>query len=336
MSLIIDPGQRGGAAAALRRHGRSFHWAGQLLGADQLSKAAGLYRLCRGIDDLADEADTPDRRVLADNRLLELDRALARCSRPAGDLQAVYDEAHQLLGSEPVALAALRDLIISVRQDLQPVRVRDHRELLTYCYGVAGTVGIMMSRLLAVREPSRALPHAIDLGIAMQMTNIARDVLEDAGMGRVYLPAEGAAGALEPATLLAADQHDRHQAWRGVCELVRLAEAYYASGWQGLHYLPARARLAIAVAAGLYREIGQQILRRGENAYWERRSVVGPGRKWLVTVTAIMRLVPASLTDRQAAHDQRLHRGLVTCLDTGGCGFSATHGGPQTGSTHGE
>ena len=313
-SSALHPEQDAPGTEVLRRHGRSFYWAGQLLSGEQLSSAASLYSLCRGIDDLADEALTDSDKALAREKLSKLDCALAEHSPPQEDLRAVYHQAQQLLSEEPLALGALRDMIATVQQDLQPVRVSSHRELLQYAYGVAGTVGVMMTCLLEARQRSRALPHAIDLGIAMQLTNIARDVLEDAHLGRIYLPADSAAGTLEPVALVEGDTESRHQAWLGLYELVTLAESYYNSGWQGLAFLPVRARLAIAVAAQVYREIGRQILRQGEKVYWQRRNVVSPGLKLWVTVKALARLMGEVTNQRRIDHDHSLHRGLTTCL----------------------
>ena len=310
----LHPLQNEPGTEVLRRHGRSFYWAGQLLSGEQLSSAASLYSLCRGIDDLADEALTDSDKALAREELSKLERALAGHSPPQGSLRAVYDQALQLLSEEPLALGALGDMIATVQQDLQPVRVSSHRELLQYAYGVAGTVGVMMTCLLEARERNRALPHAIDLGIAMQLTNIARDVLEDAQLGRVYLPTDGAAGVIQPTALTEGDTESRNQAWRGLCELITIAESYYNSGWQGLAFLPLRARLAIAVAAQVYREIGRQILRQGEQVYWQRRSVVSPALKLWLTVKALVRLMGEPTNQRRIDHDQSLHRGLDTCL----------------------
>ena len=298
----------------LRRNGRSFHWAGQLLSGDQLASAASLYSLCRQIDDLADDAETEAQRHDAAEQLQRLNQALTQGIRPGEPLRPLYEQAQGLLADDPTAQHALRDLIVTVEQDLHPVRIEDHAGLLQYCYGVAGTVGIMMASLLGAGPRARALPHAIDLGIAMQMTNIARDVLEDAGMGRVYLPATGTAGALDPERLVAGHGPSRHQAWLGVQELLGWAERYYASGWQGLGYLPARPRLAIAVAAQLYREIGRRILRQGEPGYWQRRSVVGPLRKIRVASVAVVKLLLTPSATAAPAHDSRLHEKLLTCI----------------------
>lgn len=300
----------------LRRNGRSFYWAGQLLSGEQLARAASLYSLCRGIDDLADDAVTDSQKSLAQQQLTRLDDALEKREPPGEGLDAVYHQAQQLLADEPIALGALRDLIATVRKDLHPVRVRDQRELLQYAYGAAGTVGVIMTCLLEARRRPDALPHAIDLGIAMQLTNMARDVLEDAHLGRVYLPADGASGSLFAEALVAGCPATRHRAWGGVCELITLAEFYYRSGWKGLAYLPLRARFSIAVAAQVYREIGQQILRRGEHQYWQRRSVVSARRKLRVSVDALTQLVLELGRPPGTDHDADLHTGLATCLAT--------------------
>lgn len=281
-------------ADVLRRKGKSFYWAGQLLSGPQLERAGELYQLCRNIDDLADEATTPAQAQTADHRLRRLRESLVSGAVPDGSEKALYQQAEALLGNEPVAVNALVDLVDTVRQDLSVVRMASQGQLLNYCYGVAGTVGVMMTCLLGARDQAAALPHAVDLGIAMQLTNISRDVLEDAHLGRVYLPIEGAAGRLAPEQLIKGDPQARHRAWLGVCELLEAAENYYASGWRGLGYLPFRARLAIAVAARVYRAIGQRIRQRGEQRYWQGRCVVGPGRKLLESMEALVLLAVGS------------------------------------------
>lgn len=198
--------------------------------------------------------------------------------------------------------------------DLDLVRVADQAELLRYCYGVVGTVGVMMTCLLNAREREKALPHAIDLGIAMQLTNISRDVLEDAHLNRLYLPADGAGGTITPEDIVAGNRDARHQAWLGVRNLLGMSEAYYRSGWHGLGYLPFRARLAIAVAAKVYRQIGRQILQRGEQRYWQSRCVVGSAEKLRVSVAAVVQLAAGAINRQSIRHDHELHQGLITSL----------------------
>jgi phytoene synthase len=299
----------------LRRKGKSFYWAGQLLSAQQLESAAGLYQICRSIDDLADEASTPAQARDADRQLDEFHQALIRRPTSADEKSRLYLQAELVLGEHPLALDALGDLVDTVRRDLDLVRVADQAELLRYCYGVAGTVGVMMTCLLSARERDKALPHAIDLGIAMQLTNISRDVLEDAQLNRVYLPADGEAGSIAPEDIVAGNRVARHQAWLGVRDLLGMSEAYYRSGWQGLGYLPFRARLAIAVAAKVYRQIGRQILQRGEQRYWQSRCVVGLAEKVRVSAGAVVQLAAGSINRQPVNHDQTLHYGLATSLE---------------------
>jgi phytoene synthase len=214
--------------------------------------------------------------------------------------------------------AALVDMIQAIVGDLEPVAVQTHRELRQYAYGVAGTVGVMMTCLLQVERRADALPHAVDLGIGMQLTNIARDVLEDAHLGRVYLPAAGAAGALRATDITSGDAAVRHRAWNGVQELLLMAEAFYDNGWRGLGYLPMRARLSIAVAARVYREIGVKILREGESAYWRHRCVVGRSQKFMVSTRALVDLFMGSGMDGPVDDPSGLHRDLNVCFPLSG------------------
>lgn len=307
------------STATMRIHGRSFYWAGQLLTVDQFQQAAGLYTLCRQIDDIADETDGPLDRARADKQLACLGTALAQSQAPALPLlREIYTPAQRLLRHEPLAKRALQDLIATMRTDLKTVRTQSDADLLQYCYGAAGTVGIMMACLLEAQPRDRALPHAIDLGIAMQMTNIARDVLTDAHLDRVYLPIAKDASGISPGDLIANRGMARHHAWLAVEALLAKAETYYTSALQGMGYLPFRPRLAIAVAACVYREIGRQILRRGETVYWRQRSVVSKSRKALVTAGALLMLIPPFRTPmnrRRDTHYAPLHEGVRVCLD---------------------
>lgn len=302
-------------AEVLRRKGKSFYWAGQLLTTEQFRSASDLYRLCRNIDDLADEASTLTQVKVANQQLAEFHQALT--SRPivADNTSTLYQQAESLLGEHPLALSALGDLVDTVRQDLDLVRVGNQAELLRYCYGVAGTVGVIMTCLLNAREREKALPHAIDLGIAMQLTNISRDVLEDAYLNRLYLPSDGVAGTITPEDIVAGNRIARHKAWLGVRDLLGVAETYYQSGWQGLDYLPFRARLAIAVAAKVYRQIGRQILHRGEQRYWQSRCVVSSTEKLRVSVAAVVQLAAGTINRKSFEHDPALHQGLNTNLE---------------------
>lgn len=297
------------AQAQLRRHGRSFFWAAHFLPRHRRHQAARLYSLCRQIDDLADDAVTAQDKASAAQQLQALQTAIDE-ENPAQSPLAY--EALELCQNRPLSRYALSDLLSAVQSDLQPVQMAHWSDLLGYCYGVAGTVGVMMAELLEVRHPHRAMPHAIDLGIAMQLTNIARDVLEDARLGRVYLPADSAAGPVSPGALCQGDHQARERAWLGVKELLAEADRYYLSGWQGFAFIPSRPRLAIAVAARIYREIGLVILRGGPEGYWQDRARVSGGRKALLTFKSVLQPLP---NPASVQHNASLHEGFTSCIE---------------------
>ncbi|MEQ1501692.1 MAG: squalene/phytoene synthase family protein, partial [Myxococcota bacterium] len=161
------------AHGVLERHARTFSAAAALLAPDTRDEIATLYAFCRTVDDLAD--DGADRAGL-DRVVDELDG-----HEPPSPLVAA-------MLALPVPVSAARQLVDGVRSDLGEVRLPDVDALIRYAYQVAGTVGLMVCPLLGVVDPV-AWPFAIDLGVGMQLSNIARDVGEDAGRGRVYLPA---------------------------------------------------------------------------------------------------------------------------------------------------
>jgi phytoene synthase len=170
---------------------------------------------------------------------------------------------------------------------------------LLYGYRVAGTVGLMMARVIGATDEA-AHKHAVDLGIAMQLTNIARDVLDDARVGRVYLPLSWLAEAGVPAQDIAEPRH--RPALAGlVLRLVREAAVYYASGDQGLRYLPFRSACAVAAAREVYAAIGTKVLGRGAAA-WDQRTVVSKARKLWLTGRGFVRVLAQRLSTPRAPY----------------------------------
>ena len=302
------------ANASLTRHGRSFHWARHLLSEKHAERATMLYGFCRLIDDLADgDITTTPREALAD-----MSSGLAR------------GQSHDPLTASMIRLmrecqidpAIPLQLVRGVESDLGLVQIANEAELLRYCCCVAGTVGLMMSAALDTSDPN-ALPHAIDLGVAMQLTNICRDISADAIAGRRYLPAS-LIGPLSPQALVIPDQGQRPLLRAAITTLLDMADRYYQSGEAGLAYLPARARCGILVAARIYREIGTE-LRRRDCDYWSERVHVSMTRKVAITVGA---LVDVSLLPRfhqpLRPHDAALH-GLLENLPHAHVKFSQRH-----------
>ena len=237
---------------------RSFRWASALLTAAQRRRVAALYAFCRAVDDLAD-ADW-----VAPEAQADLERLLTALeAEPDGE--ALWPETYlwfrDLCVECEIEFGVVRQLLLGMLSDLGVVRLQSDTELVRYCYRAAGTVGLMMCSVLGVRD-RRALRHAIDLGIAMQLTNISRDVLEDAEASRVYLPAERLEEYGVHSEDLVDGCADPESVSVVVSDVLALAERYYESGDAGMRYLPARARWAILVASRLYRGIGRRLRRR--------------------------------------------------------------------------
>ena len=241
------------ADKALAAYGKSFHWARRFLGQHMGIRAARLYQFCRVLDDMADGD------IEHGPKRLSLIRKDLLTAGTAND--PLLEHFRPFLTQQKFPTKVIVALIDGLLSDQKPVRVKSEAELLSYAYHVAGTVGILMCNVLDC-DNEQSLGHAIDLGIAMQLTNIARDVLQDAGMGRRYLPASWV-GDLAPEQIVALAKTPYDDAalsvTNAVSRLLTLADDYYKSGIAGLSYLPLRAHISIAVAALVYRQIGVQL-----------------------------------------------------------------------------
>ena len=293
------------ADSVLRQKGRSFYWARQLLKNEHAARATRLYSLCRYLDDLADETASAE---LARDALNEV--KLAIINRQTN--HAVVQDGLLLVDECGINPTVICQLIDGVSSDLNTVAIVNLDELIRYCYQVAGTVGLMMCNVLGTKN-SAAFPHAIDLGIAMQLTNICRDVQADALAGRRYLPAS-MVGDLPAAALVEPALGIQPQLQKTLLQLLSIAERYYRSGEMGLSYLPAGARIGILTAARIYREIGTCLARR-QHQFWQGRVVVSPGRKVAVTVKLLLGAsVNQSLWRAPSAHDPAMHHAFSDLL----------------------
>ena len=254
----------------LKAKGKSFYWASCLLSKKQAITAAELYAICRQADDLVDESSSASE---ASKKLI-----LFRDET----LQGSFFQQAQINKQAFVALTQ------GVESDLGVVRIENEAELLQYCYQVAGTVGIMMCDVLEVSDP-KALQHAVNLGIAMQITNICRDVVADAHLGRRYLPAT-LVGQISIEDLAQPSKPQIQIVTSALRVLLHLADRYYESGNEGIVYLPLRARFGIFLAGRLYRQIGVKLGNRDCN-YWERRISLSIAEKIIVTLKSLILFV---------------------------------------------
>jgi 15-cis-phytoene synthase len=274
--------------AAIRVGSRSFARASLLFDPRTRDSAHLLYAWCRHCDDeidgqhLGHDAASPRDHTERLERLRRLTRA-ALAGEETGDphfaaLQRVA-RYHGIPERHPL------ELIDGFAMDVAGRRYGTLEDTLEYCYHVAGVVGVMMGYVMGAREPA-ALRRAADLGLALQMTNIARDVVPDAEQGRVYLPGAWLDEAGVPRTGLA-DPSRRAPLARLARRLLAEAEPYYASADRGLGYLTFRSAWAVAAARRVYAEIGHLVESRGERA-WDARTVVPKRRQTALVMRAAL------------------------------------------------
>lgn len=292
-------------AALLKKHGKSFNFARLFLGNDTGIAAARLYSFCRIVDDIADESLDKE---LAKRELTSLNDAINQNQKKhplIGDFLMLCEE-HDIDRKNGITL------IEGVTEDLSLQALETEQEIVQYAFKVAGVVGLMMAPILGAKKDG--YPFAIDLGIGMQLTNIARDVLEDANMNRRYIPGAWV-DYLTPEQINLVQQKDRESVQKAITRLLELAERYYKSGLAGLYYLPRRNRPAIAVAAYVYREIGRKLLKQNCE-YWRGRMVVPTSQKTLLACKALWHLRSNKFADKALKHDPDLHINLQGVIDT--------------------
>jgi len=274
---------------------KSFSLAARLFDPQTRDAAFFLYGWCRYCDDQVDEAGKSGNLDELERRLKALREKTASAFSLEPQQEPVFVALQYIVHRYGIPAHYAIELIEGMAMDVRGTRYANLRELLLYCYRVAGTVGLMMSHVMGLREES-ALKHAADLGIAMQLTNIARDIAEDAAMGRIYLPLCWLDEAKIVSDEIAALANREKLAVITV-RLLREAERYYRSGDAGLWYLSFRSACAVSAARHVYSEIGSLLLKRGARAWDQRSYVTGSRKLWVVLrgVLSLIRSVPARI-----------------------------------------
>jgi phytoene synthase len=249
------------AERATRDNSKSFYFASGLLPPTKRRAARVLYAFCRVTDDLVDKAQGTAAMDLDEWR----ERSLA-AHPPAGD--ALLNAWFQVRARYRIPRRYVRQLIDGIGLDLTQKRYGTFEELAKYCYGVASTVGLMAMHIIGYRDPA-AIPYAVKLGVALQLTNILRDIGEDFRRGRVYLPQQD----------LARFGYTERDLARGVVDSrfrrlmdfeIRRTKTLYAEAWDGIRLLSPDGRLAIAAAADLYRRILDKIIANDYDVFRSR------------------------------------------------------------------
>jgi len=277
----------------IRKHSKSFALASLLLGPELRDAASGLYAYCRRADDAVDlvAPELAPRRV--EELATELDDVYA--GRRLDD--PVLVEFQRLVFERQIPREYPEALLEGFQLDAAGARYATSQDLYRYCWCVAGSVGAMMCHVLGVRR-QRALIHGAHLGMAMQLTNICRDVAEDFERGRVYLPAELAPGVVPRGAGARLSRREAAACRGAVRQLLSEAELFYASGDAGLPYLSPRARLAVATARNVYSAIGHRILARDADVLAGRAFVPGPEKLWHVARAGAASAALVPLTPR--------------------------------------
>jgi phytoene synthase len=260
---------------SLKKHGKSFYWASFFLPKRNKDAATKLYSICRFFDDLADDNNEDQTKILT------------------GEFKKICDDLshpiNEFFTSHNLSIKILGDLVDGLVKDQTDVRIKNEKELIQYAYQVAGTVGLMMSPLIMVNN-NKANKHAIDLGIAMQLTNIARDIYEDALMNRIYLPQDWISNTDISELTDISSNKDLIQIKSAIKKLILLSETYYKNGFAGMRYIPLKTRLAIFFAAKIYRAIGQKI-KKNRYEYSYKRIYVSTIEKLFITFISIPEFV---------------------------------------------
>ena len=238
----------------LAQFAKSFNWAGFFLPKNVYHDCSRLYAFCRVLDDLVDEKTNLE---LREQRFDEITNIYKKTYELDNKDRNILDQdEHGIIVNDMIILAEnnnikriiLDDLIEGVGSDLkQKVYLRSVKDLLVYSYRVAGTVGLMMAKILNVSD-TRSLKGAIDLGIAMQLTNIARDVIEDKKMNRQYIKPD----------------------FENIEATLKLADMFYESSYTSIKKIPFKYRFAIIVARRVYREIGRKIIQKRNMENYEK------------------------------------------------------------------
>ena len=231
---------------------KSFNWAGFFLPKKIYEDCAKLYAFCRVLDDIADEKSNLESKIERFDKIKNYFKDTYDHNKKdissSNENEAIINDVVGLAESNKIKRIILDDLIDGVSSDLKKkIHIRSVKDLLIYSYRVAGTVGLMMSKILNVSD-RRALKGAIDLGIAMQLTNIARDVIEDKKMNREYIKPD----------------------FENIRATIKLSEMFYDSSFSSIQKIPLRYKFSIIVARRIYRQIGRKILQKGNMENYEK------------------------------------------------------------------
>ena len=263
-------------------YAKSFSWAGFFLPKETFKKCSALYDFCRVADNIADDNEKIENKEKKFNHF-ENDFNQKNFDDPI--IKNMWD----LIEEFNISLKIVQDLLTGIKSDIKDkVKLNTKKDLLVYSYRVAGTVGLMMAKILKVNKKS-SLKSAIDLGIAMQLTNISRDVIEDSENNRFYI----------------------NENFEEILSTINLADTFYENSFYSIKDIPISFRFSILVARRVYRKIGDKIKNKKslENYQNSGKIYVSNFEKVLETFLSIFDLIRLSFShklDDEIQHDHNL------------------------------
>ena len=266
----------------LATYAKSFNWAGFFLPKKTYKKCSALYDFCRVMDNIADDKNALEVKV---TKFKEFKDNFENKNFSDPIIKSIWD----LIYENNISTKIIHDLFDGINSDIkQQVKLNTKKELLIYSYRVAGTVGLMMAKILKV-DKKNSLKSAIDLGIAMQLTNISRDVIEDLNNNRIYI-----------------DQN-----FENIKSTIQLSEEFYENSFYSIKEIPLSFRFSILVARRVYRKIGYKILNKKnfENYKKSGKIYVNNTEKIVETLLSLFDLLKLVLTnhnDDNIEHDHYL------------------------------
>ena len=268
----------------LKREGKSFYWASFFLPKSSKINAGILYSICRYFDDIADK--------YSEDQTLYLKKSIEEIKNNKSNKVNIFLKKNKINNS------IFTDLLEGLIWDQKKIRIQNKEELIKYSYHVAGTVGLMMSKIIGVKNKNAA-KCAIDLGIGMQLTNIARDVYEDSKMKRIYLPANWIPNIslknLNNPNELSSENDEKIS--KAIQKVISLSEKFYENGLAGMKYIPFSSRLGIFIAANIYRGIGIKII--SKKKYLRERIYLNFFEKSSITIKSVLCFILLPLMNYQ-------------------------------------
>ena len=261
-------------------YAKSFNWAGFFLPKQTYKKCSALYSFCRVLDNIADNNNTVE---FKENEFKKFENDFNSKNFDNSIIKNMWE----LINEFNISLKIIHDLFEGIKSDIkEKIKFNSKKELLVYSYRVAGTVGLLMAKILKVSKKS-SLKSAIDLGIAMQSTNISRDVIEDLNNKRSYI----------------------NENFEEIKSTIILSEKFYENSFHSINEIPISFRFSILVARRVYRKIGYKILKK-KNFEDYRKSgkiYVSNFEKIIETLLSIFDLIKLLLVNKNDNHIQHDH-----------------------------